>query len=310
MSFAPERQPAGASAFAKVLKAPAYVAPERRWSVWAAGYGAQNRIDGDPIVVGSTDVRTTALGYSVGVDYRFAPGGVVGVAVAGGNTDWDLGLGLGSGSGDAIQAGAYGKYQWNAAYVAGAVAGAFHDMQTTRTVTIAGTDTLRADFDAQTYGGRLEGGYRFSFGMSGVTPYAAGQVQQFNLPAYSEVAASGVNTFALNFAANDATAARAELGARFDTRYVISPDAVATLFGRLAYAHDWTDDRSMAGLFQALPGAGFTVFGADPNTDLALAQIGAEFATRNGWSATAKIGGELGSNIQTYNALARVRYTW
>jgi autotransporter-like protein len=63
-------------------------------------------------------------------------------------------------------------------------------------------DHLTASFNAQSYGGRLEGGYRFATFYGGVTPYAAIQAQSFHTPGYSE---SGViaNGFALAFPRHD-----------------------------------------------------------------------------------------------------------
>ena len=50
-----------------------------------------------------------------------------------------------------------------------------------------------------------------------------------------------------------------------------------TLRARLAWAHDWVSDPSLAALFQALPGASFIVNGATPVNNSALASAGAEF---------------------------------
>ena len=47
-------------------------------------------------------------------------------------------------------------------------------MRTDRTVTVAGVDVLRADFDAHNIGGRLEAGYRVLTPLVGITPYIAG----------------------------------------------------------------------------------------------------------------------------------------
>ena len=76
------------------------------------------------------------------------------------------------------------------------------DVTTDRIVTIAGVDQLRARFTANTWSGRVEGGYRFvtPWMAMGVTPYAAGQFSTFDLPAYAEQVLSGANTFALGYA--------------------------------------------------------------------------------------------------------------
>ena len=65
-------------------------------------------------------------------------------------------------------------------------------MSTDRFVTVAGTDHLTADFAAQSYGGRIETGYRFATALVEITPYAAAQVQSFRTPSYSERAVSNM----------------------------------------------------------------------------------------------------------------------
>ena len=85
-----------ALAYAKILKEPPAPAPilwEPRWNVWAGGYGGYNRTQGDPVVVGSHDVTARTGGYGAGIDYRIWPGTTLGVALAGGVTNWGLASG-------------------------------------------------------------------------------------------------------------------------------------------------------------------------------------------------------------------------
>src|SRR4029078_6119988 len=108
------------------------------------------------------------------------------------------------------------------AYIAGALAYGWQDITTDRTVTIAGVDRLRAEFNANAFSCRIEGGYRFVarwLDGVGVTPYAAGQFTTFDLPAYAERVVSGANNFALAYAAKSVTASRTELGLRADKSY-------------------------------------------------------------------------------------------
>src|ERR1700738_5633060 len=111
-------------AYAKVLHTPVYKAPlsEQRWSLWGAGYGGYNKTSGDPVVVGSHDLSAHTAGGAAGMDYRVAPGTIVGFALAGGGTGWSLAQGLGSGSSDAFQAGVYAKTHSGPFYLAGALA--------------------------------------------------------------------------------------------------------------------------------------------------------------------------------------------
>jgi hypothetical protein len=172
LGFAPERAampPELALAYASLLKAPPAAAYEPRWTVWGGAYGAGNHTTGDPAVIGSHDLSARTAGFAGGFDYHFTPDTVAGFALAGGGTSWGLSQGLGGGRSDALQAGLYGATRWGPAYLAAAFAFTNHWMSTDR---IDFGDHLTADFDAQSYGGRLEGGYRLAMAFGGVTPYA------------------------------------------------------------------------------------------------------------------------------------------
>ena len=135
---------------------------------------------------------------------------------------------MGSGRSDLFQAGAFVRHTVGPAYVTGALAYGWQDVITDRTVTVAGIDRLRAQFNANTFSGRFEGGYRFATPWMGITPYAAGQVTTFDLPAYAEAVVSGANTFALTYAAKSVTDTRSELGLRTDKSFAVQgghPDA-------------------------------------------------------------------------------------
>jgi uncharacterized protein with beta-barrel porin domain len=139
---------------------------------------------------------------TAGLDYRLAPGTVVGFARAGGGTNWSLAQGIGGGKSDAFQAGVYGTARSGPAYLAAALAYTNHWMSTDR-FAFAG-DHLTASFNAQSFGGRLESGYRFATYYGGLTPYAAIQSQTFHTPGYTETDLNG-GGFALGFNSRNAT---------------------------------------------------------------------------------------------------------
>jgi autotransporter-associated beta strand protein/probable HAF family extracellular repeat protein len=203
-----------------------------RWSVWAAGFGGSQTTDGNA-AQGSNDATSRVFGVAAGADYVFSPRTIAGFALAGGGTQFSVANG-GTGRSDLFQAGAYLRHTNGAAYVAGALAYGWQDITTDRTVTIAGVDRLHAQFNANAFSGRVEGGYRFATPWMGITPYAAGQFTTFDLPAYAEQALSGANTFALSYGSKSVTASRSELGLRADNSWAM-PNAILTLRGRLAW---------------------------------------------------------------------------
>jgi uncharacterized protein with beta-barrel porin domain len=296
-------------AFAMFTKAPP--APfVQRWSVWAAGFGGSQTTDGNA-ATGSNNTTSNIYGTAVGADYLFSPNTLAGFALAGGGTNFSVN-GMGSGRSDLFQAGAYVRHTEGPAYISAALAYGWQDITTNRTVTIAGIDQLRAEFDANAYSGRIEGGYRFVApwtGGVGITPYAAGQFTTFDLPAYAESAVTGTPNFVLAYAAKDVTDARSELGIRTDKSYIVE-DGILTLRARLAWAHDFDPDRSIVATFQALPGASFVVNGAAQASDSALTTASIEMKWKSGWSAAATFEGEFSDVTTSYAGKGVVRYVW
>jgi uncharacterized protein with beta-barrel porin domain len=296
---------------AMYTKAPPAPSFEQRWSVWAAGYGGSQRTDGDPAVLGSHDTRSSIYGGAVGVDYRFSPDTIAGIALAGGGTNFNVN-GFGSGRSDLFQAGAFVRHNAGPAYITAALAYGWQDITTDRFVTLTGLDHLHAAFNANAWSGRLEGGYRLVapwIGGLGITPYAAAQVTTFDLPSYMEQAITGANTFALAYNAKDVTDTRSELGIRTDKSFV-AQNGIFTLRGRLAWAHDFNPDRAIGATFQTLPGASFVVNGAAHAPDSALATASAEWKWLNGWSAAATFEGEFSNVTNSYAGKGVVRYAW
>jgi uncharacterized protein with beta-barrel porin domain len=295
-----------ALAYDTILKGPPKPATlDQRWSVWGTAYGGSDKTNGDP-AVGSNTFTANTYGFAAGMDYHPAPDTILGFALAGGGTNWSLAQALGSGRSDAFQAGIYGTQYFGPAYVSGALALANNWMTTNR---IALGDQLTASFNAQSFGGRLEAGYRYAVQPAiGVAPYAAVQAQTVHTPAYSEtdLTAGG---FGLTFAAMNATDTRGELGARFDALTALNGMPLI-LRSRLAWAHDWVSNPALTAVFQALPGASFVVNGAPLPANSALASAGAELKLNPHLSLLGQFDGEFARSSQTYAGTGTLRYTW
>jgi uncharacterized protein with beta-barrel porin domain len=237
LAYAAKRKRTGAEreAYAAFKAPPKAVPIERRWSVWGAGYGGTQQTDGDG-GVGSQKFTNHVYGSAAGFDYRLTGETMLGFALGGAGTTFGLANGLGGGRSEVFQAGLYGRHTSGPAYVSGALAWGWQDITTSRTIFANG---YRANFDANAITGRLESGWRFAYGTSGITPYAAGQVTSAFLPGYAESLVAGVNTFALAYSGKDVTASRSELGLRGDTSFALA-DAIVTLRGRAAWAHTST----------------------------------------------------------------------
>ncbi|WP_050629406.1 autotransporter outer membrane beta-barrel domain-containing protein [Bradyrhizobium viridifuturi] len=304
------KHPTGDATAAIYRKAPVAQGYDPRWSMWAAAYGGSQSTDGNT-ALGSNNTTSQVFGTAIGADYRFSPNTIAGFALAGGGTNFSV-ANSGGGRSDLFQAGAFIRHNIGAAYLAGALAYGWQDVTTDRTVMVGSVDRLRAEFKANAWSGRAEGGYRFVapwIGGIGLTPYAAGQFTTFRLPGYAEQAIVGANTFALAYNAKSVTDSRSELGLRADKSFALS-DAVLTLRGRAAWAHDFNPDRSIAATFQTLPGASFVVSGAAQAADSALTTASAELKWANGWSALASFEGEFSNVTRSYAGKGVVRYAW
>jgi outer membrane autotransporter protein len=269
------------------------------------GLRGANNANGDP-ATGSNNVRASTFGFAGGMDYHLTPYTVVGFALAGAGTNWGLANALGTGRSDALQVGAYGINWFGPAYLAGALSFSNHWFTTNRS---ALGDAFTATFVGQSYGARLEGGYRYAvLPAFGVTPYGAVQFQDFRTPSYSESDLTG-GGFGLSYASMNATDVRTELGARFDDPTLLYNKPLI-LFGRLAWAHDFVSNPTLSAAFEALPGGTFTVNGAPIPENSALVSAGAELFLAPNWSLLAKFDGEFGNGSQTYAGSGVVRYTW
>ena len=310
IGFAPDERsnlpPDIALAYASILtKAPKPPTFEQRWTTWGSAFGGSNTANGDP-AAGSSNITANTYGFASGMDYHVSPYTVVGFALAGAGTNWGLANTPGSGRSDAMQIGGYGITWFGTAYLAGALSFTNHWFTSSRS---ALGDQLSANFVGQSYGARLEGGYRYPvLPTFAVTPYGAVQFQDFNTPAFSESDASG-GGLGLSYAAMNATDVRSELGARFDDLTVIRGKPLI-LFGRLAWAHDFVSNPSLSAAFEALPGGSFTVNGAPIPPNSVLTTAGTQLFLTPQWTLLAKFDGEFAKGSQTYAGTGTLRYTW
>lgn len=277
------------------------------WSSWVSGFGGTQTTDGN--AASGTNTSTSRIGgAAVGADYWLSPQTVAGFAAAGGASSFSVANG-GSGWSDLFQFGGFVRHEIGTSYITATAAYGWQSVTTNRTV---GTEQLRAQFDTNSYTGRVEIGDRFKtpwLGGIALTPYAAAQLTYLDLPAYAETAPSGTSSFALAYASQGIASPRTELGLRSDRSFDVK-DAVLTLRGRAAWAHDYNTDRSASATFQSLPGASFVVNGAQPASDAALTTAEAELRFKNGISIGATFDGEFSDVTRGYAGKGVVRYAW
>ncbi len=144
-----------ASAYSRFLKEPpAFYVPH--WTAWGAAYGGVSITSGNA-ETGSNRLNADTFGFAGGMDYHVSADTIVGFALGGGGTNWNLASVSGSGHSTALQAGVYALTRAGPLYGAAAFGFTNNWFDTNRT---ALGDQLHANFGGQSYGGRLEEGYR------------------------------------------------------------------------------------------------------------------------------------------------------
>ena len=265
---------------------------------------------------GRTTCRGTTAAAATGADYRLDVNTAAGFALAGGGGQWNVAKGLGGGHNDTFAAGAYGISYFSALYVAGS-ASASNAWESTKRSTLGG-EALEGRFDAQSFGGRLETGYRFAVAaQTGVTPYVSLELQNFSTPAFAEKDTTG--NFALAYRSSSVNDARTQLGARLDTQVGLGTLPVS-LNLRAAWLHDAVGKQAMTASFVAaqqagaMPGAatGFAVNGAPMLRDSVLGVAAAEvhLASNIVFDLRADYAGALQRSSQSYGGAGTLRVTW
>lgn len=290
----------GREAYGAIYGKPSLAAPQ--WHVWAAGFG------GSQMSTGGSGSASRSFGTVAGADYSLSPQTRMGFALAGGGTGFANNFS--SGRSDLFQAGGFVRHAFGSAYVTTALAYGWQAITGNYQVTPAGTDPLNAAVNANAYSGRLEGGYRIAVRWLGITPYAAAQVTNFQLPSTAaQAAASGADRFAAAPGSSSFTDSRTELGLRTSTPLALF-GSVLNLRGRLAWAHDFSAGQSLPAAFQSLPGQGLVAGSAALAPNAALAGVAVELRDLNGWSATANFDSEVSELVRSYTGRATLRYAW
>lgn len=302
MGYAAQAEAPGGSAFDNFHSAALPDADQ--WELWSAAYGGYTVTKGDN-GQGTHDRELADYGLAFGFQRNLATDTMFGLALSGGGTNFNLDDSLGSGKSAMLQAAVYARSDSDRAYVSGALAYGVHKMQTDRAVTFAGFDRFAADFYTQNLAADVEVGYKAGL----ITPFAALRGQVVSTPSYQEETVSGASTFALGYEDQLEMAGRVEIGARADWSTDIDAGTLSA-YASLAVAHQFSTGNTKQAYFLALPGASFTVSGAEADATAVLMSVGTELRLDSGWSLSGGIDAALSENTQSYSGNARLGFKW
>ncbi|MGY2918364.1 autotransporter outer membrane beta-barrel domain-containing protein [Bradyrhizobium elkanii] len=297
---------AGTERSAFPVKAPPLARPAQipDTTFWAQGVGAWGRLNGDGNAAGMT--RDLA-GFFSGVDHRFAPNWIAGIA--GGYTSSSVHVGDRTSSADIETAhlAGYVGASYGAVNLRGGASASFSTLDTSRSIVFPGFfDTARARYDATTAQVFGEIGYGLSLGRAALEPFAGLAWAHLNTDSFAETGGSGAA--ALLGAGSNQDVGYSSLGARIATSFALTNGMQLTPRASVAWQYAFGDVTPMAALaFQSL-GTGFTVAGVPLARNAALVEGGLDLRVTPQASIGIAYVGQLADRVQDHSVKAS--FSW
>jgi outer membrane autotransporter protein len=275
--------------------------------IWGAAYGGHEGLSGDT-ASGAAGVSSNNVGLIGGADKRLTDWLLAGVTLGLGRQQFHSGNG--SGDSNDFLIGLYGRAEAGNAYLVASLGYGWHQITTTRTVTVSGTDVLRGKENAHEVGGRVEAGWRMPLDDAySIAPYGAFAGESFESPAFTETALSGASTFALSYAAQTTSLGRSELGAHLERGFSLE-HGMLTADVRTAWAHQLDDLPFTQASFISLPGAAFQTLGVRPARDTALLGLDLEIQNSSGLFFGLKGESQFGAGTTLVEGMGNFGWRW
>ncbi|MCB9984002.1 MAG: autotransporter domain-containing protein [Rhodospirillales bacterium] len=248
----------------------------------------------------------STYGLAIGADTMVSDDVRVGVSAAYSNTNVD---GDGAGNSevdiDSYQVGVYGDYTTANYYVEGAVAYAYNDSETSRTLNFGGLDRIaKGDYAADQYMVSVGAGMPINLqGNTFVTPMAGLAYTHVSPDSYTETGAGN-----LNVAANpeDVDAFVASAGAKLHTQ-VKHEGGYLVPSAQAGVSYDFAgDEASVTGTYTG-GGSAFTVEGADVAQFAGNVGLGLAYDSGD-WSVGADYDAEIKSDYVGHSATLEARF--
>lgn len=278
------------------------------YSIWGAALSSRARTDGNG-VVGSTRRQIDDAQMAAGIDIRLLPGTGVGIAVSGGSSQASTPGLLGKASADLFQAGLYGTTQVGPVKLGAAASYAWLDNDVSRSIPALGTN-LASSYATTAWSGRLQASSSLlSWNGLTVSPLAAIQTTWLRNPAVVEANWAGANAGALAIGARNDVVTRSELGFQIDADGAVAGLPI-TGYVRAAWAHRFQRDANLAAGIIGLPGANFSVAGAQANRNSALLSAGIKAKLSERVSVGLSLDGDVAANSSRLGGSAQLKVSF
>ncbi|MDP3160262.1 MAG: autotransporter domain-containing protein [Reyranella sp.] len=280
------------------------------FSVWGSALGGTGSVAG----TGGAATQTYNFGgVSTGIDYRFDPRFLAGVALGyASGSQWLNGF-TGRGTSDSYNFALYGSFTSNAFYIDTLAGYGYNDNQMQRQILIQGLPTRNAQgrTGANQFTAQAETGYKIDIyerAAASLTPFVRLQAATVTQNAFSE---SGANSLNLNVAQQTTNSVRSVLGAELAGFIDAGWRDKLGLQVRLGWAHEYADtSRPMTASFAGAPALGFTVYGAAPQRDAAILGLAANTSIAEAWGLYLRYDGEVGTGVDNHVFSAGLRLNW
>jgi len=274
---------------------------------WLSGFGGGGGIGGDG--------DTHGIGYAMGgvaggMEHRFAPTVLAGIAVSYIRSFHGTSGISGSGSINSFSTALYGSYVPGNWYVDGVLGYGYSYGTLDRGIVFPGVARgASGNPNANEFLSSVETGYRVPLGeRTAVTPFAAMQGIVIFRNSFAE---SGAGAIDLHVQGQTTASARSVLGADLRHALPVGLPAPLLLTLRAGWGHEFADvSRRITASFDGLPGAAFTVNGVRAPRDTAVIGIGASLTVQQSVDLFLRYDGMLASGASTQDGTAGLRVTF
>ena len=281
-----------------------------RWGVWGGAIGGVGTVAGDSA---SRGVSYNIGGFAAGLDRRFDPQFVAGVALGYTSaTQFTQGM-EGRGTSDTVMGALYGNFTGGAFYLDSLAGYAHGENRLQRPVNIPGLAPRVASGQSGSdqFFGQIEGGYRVELGgiaEAFATPFARLQASTTRQGGFTETGADALN---LTVAAQTTNSLRSVIGSQIGGNIDAGWREKLKLVARLGWSHEFADTaRPVTASFAGAPALPFSVTGAAAPRDGAVLGLGASTTIADAVTLSLRYDGELAGGNTSHSLSLGLRMTW
>jgi uncharacterized protein with beta-barrel porin domain len=276
----------------------------RTWRMWTTGFGGTSSLDRD---AASPDLDARTAGVAVGFDAQIDRTLLVGIAGGYTHSTFDVDSLTTSGTIEGGHVGLYGVKRLGSFYLAALASYGRYGNETDRFIDWVVDDQATGDFTSDVLEGRVEAGWRQTYGVHQVTPFVALDVAHLWTDGFTE---ESDGLLGLTFGSSSVTSTTSSLGVQFDTRVILANGQLLMPFARLAWVHEFNPDRGVDSSLTLAPEALFstnTPFAVD---DLAKVVTGVKLNLTANTGLFAYFDGEFSDRSQSYSGNGGIRILW